>query len=115
MKKHTMTDVKKVKIKRIRIRKAVGRPKKNAATHEKSDSITDKDCNVTPDQVDLVTPDSSFTSTTEENERVTLVITDSIPNEAVSPDESVVVTPANSEVGIPDQEGPEEKHVSTNS
>lgn len=113
-----MTDAKMVKIKRIRIRKAVGRPKKNAATHKKSDTITDKDCNVTPDQVDLVTPDSSFTSTTEENERVTLVITDSmkcIPNKAVSPEESVVVTPANSEVGIPDQEDPEEMHVSTNS
>lgn len=112
-----MTDVKKVKIKRIKIKRAVGRPKKNAATDDKSDSITNEDCNVTPDQINLVTPDSSFTSTADENERVTFNTTDSfkcIPNET-SPEKGVAVAPDNSKVGTLDQEGPEEMHVSTNS
>lgn len=112
-----MTDVKKVKIKRMRVKRAVGRPKKNAATDDKSDSITNEDCNVTPDQIDLVTPDS-FTSTADENERVTFNTTDSfqcIPNETLSPEKGVAVAPDNSKVGTLDQEGPEEMHVSTNS
>lgn len=118
IKKHTMTDVKKVKIKRTRIKRAVGRPKKNAATDDKSDSITNEDCNVTPDQIDLVTPVSSYTSTADENERVTFNTTDSfkcIPNETLSPEKGVAVAPDNSKVGTLDQEGPKEMHVSTNS
>lgn len=96
----------------------MGRPKKNAATDDKSDSITNEDCNVTSDQIDLVTPVSSYTSTADENERVTFDTTDSfkcIPNETLSPEKGVAVAPDNSKVGTLDQEGPEEMHVSTNS
>lgn len=124
IKKHTMTDVKKVKRKRIRIRKGVttkktaGHKKKNSTTNDKSDTVTDDDSDVTPDQIDLVTPDSSFTSTTDENERITLNTTDSIqciPKETVSLEKSVVFAPDNSKMGTPDQEDPEEMNVSTNS
>lgn len=114
-----MTDVVKVKRKRIRITKVVATNKKNTTTDDRSDTGAEEGCKVTSDKIDLVTPDSSFISPPDECERVTLNTTtdciECIPNETVSPEKSVAVAPDKGNIIVPDREGLEEMYVSTNS